>query len=183
MQGLLLALMLSAGLPAGSSYTVNPARSTIRYTVVHKLHEVQGSSSDIEGKALVREDGSTLAQVRVPVATFRSGDANRDTHMLEVVQAGKFPFATVKVILPLGPDLELPEKAVMADGEIDFHGVKKRTTVPITFARQPDGSIRARGSFDVSLDAHGVERPSLLFVKVDDSCRIHLDLELRSSGQ
>jgi polyisoprenoid-binding protein YceI len=119
----------------------------------------------------------------VPVATFRSGDANRDTHMLEVVQAGKFPFATVKVILPLGPDRELPEKAVMADGEIDFRGVKKRTTVPITLARQPDGSIRVRGSFDVSLDAHGVERPSLLFVKVDDACRIHLDLELGSSGQ
>jgi hypothetical protein len=35
------------------------------------------------------------------------------------------------------------------------------------------------GSFDASLDAHGIERPSLLFAKVDDACRIEVDLLLR----
>jgi hypothetical protein len=44
---------------------------------------------------------------------------------------------------------------------------------------QPDGALRVRGHLDVSLDAHGVERPSLLFVKIEDACGIDVDLLLR----
>ncbi len=179
----LLALLLSTGLPPGSIYSVDPAQSVIRYTVIHKLHQVEGLSREIEGKALVREDGSAVAQVRVPVASFHSGDANRDSHMLEAVEAGTFPFVTVKVALQLDPTKELPESPAPMEGEVAFHGVKRRLTVPITLVRLPTGELRARGSFAVSLDAHGVQRPSLLFVKVDDACQITLDLVLRLEGR
>jgi polyisoprenoid-binding protein YceI len=182
MTGALLALLLAAGLPAGSSYTVDPTTSTIRYTVVHKLHQVDGQSREIEGRALVREDGAAVAQVRVPVTSFRSGDANRDSHMLESVQAGQFPFVTVKVILRLGASMNLPDGPVSVEGEVDFHGVKTRTAVPISVVRQPDGRLHVHGGFDVSLDAHGVERPSLLFVKIDDACHIDIDLDLQGGG-
>ncbi len=179
MIALLLAFAISDGLSPGSTYALDPTRSTIRYTVVHRLHEVQATSHEVEGRVLVREDGAALAQVRASVASFRSGDGNRDSHMLEVVQAGQFPFVTVKVVLPVGLARELPAKPLVAEGEVDFHGVKRRTTFPVTVSRQPDGSIRATGTFDVSLDTHGVERPSLLFVKVDDACRVDFDVGLR----
>ena len=39
--------------------------------------------------------------------------------------------------------------------------------------------LRVRGSFQVSLESFRIERPSLLFVKIDDACRIDLDLLLR----
>lgn len=183
MIGTLLALLLSAGLTAGSTYAVVPAQSSIRYGVTHKLHAVEAASAEIEGKAVVREDGSVVAQVRVPVASFKSGDANRDTHMLEAVEAGTFPFATVKLLLRLAPGREIPEGAVPADAEVDFHGVKRRATIPVTLVRQPDGTLRARATFDVGLDAHGVARPSLLFVKVDDACRMTVDLVLREESR
>jgi polyisoprenoid-binding protein YceI len=183
MNGSLLALLIAAVLPAVGTYTVEPARSSVRYGVVHKLHQVEGASSDLEGKAVVREDGSAIAQVRVPVSTFRSGDANRDTHMLEVVQAGRFPFVTVKAVLRMGTGGEFPVGPVPAEAELDFHGVKSRATIPIRLTRQADGTLRVQGGFDVSLDAHGVERPSLLFVKVDDACHIDVDLVLRGEAR
>ncbi|HVP67950.1 MAG TPA: YceI family protein [Anaeromyxobacteraceae bacterium] len=179
--GYLLAVLLSAGLPSGSLYTAVPAQSVVRYTVIHKLHEVEGVSRDVEAKALVKEDGSAVAQARVPVASFHSGDANRDSHMLEAVDAGRYPFVTVKAAIQLGPTRELPDKAIPADAEVDFHGIKRRMTIPFTLVRQPGGELRVRGSFDVSLDAHGVARPSLLFVKIDDACRIDLDIVFRGA--
>jgi hypothetical protein len=63
-------------------------------------------------------------------------------------------------------------------GEIELHGRKTLVSVPIKVEPQPDGTLRARAAFDVSLDAHQVERPSLLFIKVADACRIEVDLVL-----
>lgn len=179
MTSTILALLLSAGLPAGTVLTLDAANSEIRYTVVHKLHQVEGKSREVEGKAVVREESIVLSQVRVPVASFRSGDANRDSHMLEAVQAGSFPFATWKGSIRLGPGGEIPPAPTVMDGEVEFHGVKRRLSVPVRIGVMPDGSLRVQATFEVSLDAHGVDRPSLLFVKVDDACKLAVDLVLR----
>ncbi|HET6923557.1 MAG TPA: YceI family protein, partial [Anaeromyxobacteraceae bacterium] len=65
------------------------------------------------------------------------------------------------------------------DGEVDLHGVKKPVAVLLTIDLSPEGSARVRGSFEVSLDSFGIKRPSLLFVKIDDACKIDVDLTLR----
>jgi hypothetical protein len=44
-------------------------------------------------------------------------------------------------------------------------------------------TARIRGAFDVSLEAHHVERPSLLFKKVDDACKVTVDLLLRQEAR
>ncbi len=179
MQSLFLALAVAAALPAGS-WSVDPGASTIRYTVVHKLHRVEGVSHELEARAVVKEDGAALTMIRVPLASFRSGDANRDEHMLEAVEAGKYPFVVVKATAQLGPSREVTSAPVVLQGDVDLHGVRTPLTVPVSIEVLPDGSLRARGSFDVSLDVHHVERPSLLFVKIDDAC--HLDFELVLRG-
>jgi len=179
MPSVLWALVVAAVLPANGSYTVDRTASTIQFTIVHKLHQVEGKSSDIEGRAVVKEDGSVLTMVRVPVATFRSGVANRDEHMLEALEAGKFPYVVFKGVAKLGPDRSLPNGPLVLQGEVDLHGVTRPLTVPLSLSVQKDNSIRVQGTFGVSLDAHGVERPSLLFVKIEDNCRIDVDLLLR----
>jgi polyisoprenoid-binding protein YceI len=175
----LLALLLAATLPPQGAFGVDSAASTIQYTIVHKLHRVAGTSHEVEAKAILKDDGSLLTMVRVPVASFRSGDANRDEHMLEAMDAGKFPYVVFKGIARLGSTHDLPSGPLPLNGELELHGVKTPLMVPVTVLQRPDGSLRARGSFGVSLDAHHVERPSLLFVKVDDDCHIDFDLVMR----
>ncbi|BDG10003.1 YceI family protein [Anaeromyxobacter paludicola] len=178
MPGALLSLLLAAALPAGS-FSVDAPASEVRYTIVHKLHQVHGVSREAEARAVVKEDGTVQAMARVPVVSFRSGDGNRDEHMLEAMEAGKFPFVVFKGIAHLGPSRELPAGPVPFEGEVELHGVTTPLQVPLTLAPQPDGSVRATGAFEVSLDAHHVQRPSLLFVKIEDGCRVELDLRMR----
>jgi polyisoprenoid-binding protein YceI len=173
-------LLLVATLPANGKFDVDPGSSNVRYTVIHKLHRVEGVSHEIEARAAVKEDGQVLAMVRVPVTSFRSGDGNRDEHMIEAVEAGKFPFVVFKGIARLGASRAVPAAPVTMNGEVDLHGVSTPLTVPLSLAVQPDGSVRAHGSFDVSLDAHHVQRPSLLFVRIEDDCHVEFDLVLRS---
>lgn len=176
---LLLAAIAAALLPAGTRLSVDPAASTIGFHVTHRLHRVDGSSSQVEGRAVVQEGGAVLAMVRVPVTSFGSGDANRDSHMVEVMEVNKYPFAVFKGVAPLGPGGQLPGGPLAMQGEIELHGVKRPVSVTLSVESQLGGALRVRGGFDVSLDAHGIERPSLLFVKIDDVCRIDLDLLLR----
>ncbi len=177
----LLSILVAAALPAGASYGTAGETSTVHYKIVHKLHEVEAITHDVEARVVVKEDGTVLTMVRVPVASFRSGDANRDAHMLEAVEAGKFPFVVFKGIAQLGTSRDLPSTPVNVRGEVDFHGMRTPLDVPVEISTGPDGSLRARGGFDVCLDAHRVDRPSLLFVKIDDACRITFDLSLRGS--
>lgn len=173
------ALLLAGWLSPGATFSVDAPASSVRFEVVHKLHHVEGSSRDIEGKAVVKDERTVLAMIRIPVASFRSGDANRDAHMLEVLEIGEHPFVVFKGIARMpGGDGELGGPVIM-EGEVDLHGVKRPVTVPVTVERAGGDVLRVRGSFGVSLVAHQIERPSLLFVKIDDDCRIHVDLALR----
>jgi len=174
-----LATVLAVTLPGGSTLAVDPAASELRYHVHHKLHSVVGKSSDIEGKALIQEDGRVLCMVRVPVASFRSGDGNRDAHMLETVEVDKYPYVVWKGMATVGPGA-LPTGGVAMTGELEFHGVSRPATVPVTIERAADGTVHVRGSLDVDLDAYRIDRPSLLFVKIDDLCRIEFDLVLKT---
>lgn len=176
----LLALALAAS-PGARAFAVDPGASTLRYRIVHKLHTVEGTSRKIEGKAVVQEDGRVLVMVRAPIASFDSGDSNRDAHMQEALDVGEHPFVVLKATAR-GPALAAagaPGGGLAIEGELDLHGVKRPVSIPVQLDRGADGAYRARATFEVSLDAHRIERPSLLFVKVEDACRVDVDLVLR----
>lgn len=175
-----LALLASAAPP--QAFTVDPSRSVVRYHVEHRLHPADGRSSSIEGKAVVQPDGNVLAMIRVPVASFDSGDSNRDSNMRDTLEAAKHPFIVFKgvtsLVLPAAHGKDLP---LTLRGELDFHGVKRPIEVPVTLRFADDGSATVKARLQVSLDAHGVERPSLLLMKIDDACTIDVDLVLGGS--
>lgn len=168
---MIFALLMAAAIAPGS-YAVDPGSSTLRYVVVHKLHKVDATSSQVEGRAVVKPDGSAITEVRAQVASFKSGDGNRDEHMLETMNVGSYPYVTFKGIAKSAGE------SVTMQGQVDFHGVKKPYAVPVRIEAQPDGTLHVTGGFDISLDGHNVERPALLFVKVDDACHVDVDLTL-----
>ncbi len=178
MSSLLLALLFGSALSSGSSFAADPAASTLRYHVIHQLHRVDGETSGMEGRAVVKPDGTVQAMVRAAVVSFLSGDANRDAHMQETLETGRFPFVIFRGVARLGAGFQVPQSLPM-DGEVDLHGVRRPIHVDLAIERRDDGSLRIRTSFEVSLDSFGIERPSLLFIKIADACRIDVDLLLR----
>jgi hypothetical protein len=58
---------------------------------------------------------------------------------------------------------------------LELNGEKQPATVPIRL-RQEGATIRVTFSFPISLESFKVDRPELLFVKVDDRAQITGDL-------
>ncbi|MBI5544274.1 MAG: YceI family protein [Deltaproteobacteria bacterium] len=177
------ALLLSQA-PGARILAVETARSTLGYRVVHKLHKVRGESQAVEAKAALSADGGVLLMARVAVASFKSGDANRDAHMQEVLETGRFPQVVLKGKARfLAPETYPAAAKVVVEGELDFHGRKRPLKVPLEVELKSADEVRVTGSFTVSLDEHEVERPSLLFMKIDDACQIDFDLSLKAEGK
>ncbi len=179
MTAALAALALLAAAVEPQAYTVDDAHSVIRFHVNHKLHASDGRSSRIEGKAVLQPDGKVLAMIRVPVASFDSGDANRDSNMRETLDASRLPFVVFKgvtsLVVPAASGKPIP---TTMRGELEFHGVKQPVEVPVTLLFASDRSAEVKGKLKLSLDSYKIERPSLLMIKLDDECAIEFDLRL-----
>jgi polyisoprenoid-binding protein YceI len=180
-RGELALLLLVGGVLALGAAAEPPVRSfslrsgTLTYKLIHKLHQVEGTTRSVEGRALLQEDGTAKIQVRAKVASFDSGNSNRDAHMREATHEPVHSYASVKGTLR---DLHLPLSApveLSLSATVELNGEKQSATIPVTF--RPDGPrIRATFSFPISLEAFKVERPELLFVKVEDRVQVTGDL-------
>jgi polyisoprenoid-binding protein YceI len=161
----------------GSAFKLDAAQSTLSYRVVHKFHEVHAKTQKLQGAAVIKPEGAQV-QIRAETASFDSDNASRDSHMKEVTEAATYPSVTLKGTLS---DLKVPdtfpaEVKTTLKGQLDFHGKTLPVTAPVTLTFADASHVRAVSTFDISLDAYGVERPSLMLVKVDDACHITAEL-------
>lgn len=175
----LAAALLASSLSA-STFVVDPGASVVKFHLHHKMHEVNGTSKQIEGKAILGDDGKVMTMIRIPAASFDTADANRDSHMRETLEASKYPFVVFKgvasftVPVAYGKPIE-----TRLEGELDFHGVKRPLSVPAKISITQDGAV-VQARFPVDLEAHKIERPSLLFIKVDQNVELDAQLKLKA---
>ena len=182
--GLVVGLLLAAAAvraddPAGAHFfELKSGRAT--YTLVHKFHQVQGTSQKLEGRARVLPDGTAQVQVRAPLASFDSGNSNRDAHMREATHELQHPHVTVKgtltgVRLPLAGPLEQSMQAT-----VELNGERHTLPVQVKLAQGGD-KLHATYSFAVSLDAFKIERPELMLIKVEDAVKMDGELVFEES--
>ena len=119
--------------------------------------------------------------MRAPVESFDSGNSNRDAHMKEVTEAARFPQVEFK---GLCDSCALPatfpttvDKTLKA--ELTFHGIKKALEVPVKLTYESASRVRAVAQLAVSLDEFKIERPSLMFAKVEDTLKLDIDIVLK----
>ena len=169
----------------GRIYSVKKDASSLTYKLKHKLHEVVGKAPPSAGRAQLKPDGKLRVSVRANVKDFDSGNANRDSHMQEVTESAKFPLIDFSgeaegVTLPTSFPAKVPVKV---KGTLTFHGVKQTMEVPMTVLFNSDKQAVAEGTFEISLEGHKVERPSLLMVKVDDKLVLEPKLVFEVEGK
>ncbi len=172
-----LALILSAAIahaqPA-SDFNVDATASSLTYHLVHKMHKVDGTSHKVDGKARLLPDGKAQVMLRAPVASFDSGNVNRDAHMKETVEAAKFPTVELKAVAEgVTPPSTFPATVKKPfKAQLSFHGVQQMLEIPVDLVWESPTRVRAEATFAVSLDGFKVERPSLMFVKVEDALKL-----------
>ena len=177
----LLAVLLLAAPAAGPrTFDVLPG-STLTYRLVHKFHTVTGVSRSVEGKARLLPDGTVQVAVRAPLDSFDSGNSNRDAHMREATGSGTNPYVAFKGVGRMNPPDHFPvDEKVALRGELTLKTTKP-VEVPTEVRFESPDRASVKTTFPVSLEEHGVERPSLVFVKVDDKIEIDAQLMLGAS--
>jgi polyisoprenoid-binding protein YceI len=184
MRCLVLAVILGGAMFAQAAekpddvFVADPKQSSASYHLVHKLHKVTGVSHQLDARARILPNGQAQVMLRVPSQSFDSGNVNRDEHMKETVEAARYPNIEIK-----GYTEELPlPSAFPATVEkrfhvqVSFHGVQQQKEVPVRVVFESATRLRAACHFTISLDSFKVERPSLLFVKVNDELDLDTDL-------
>src|SRR5260370_12590315 len=101
--------------------------------MVEKVHRGDGVSPQVEGRARLAGDGAALFEARVPVASFDSGNVNRDAHMKEVVDAARFPSVELRALAAaLTPPTSYPATIeVPFTPRLTLHGVQNTLTLPV----------------------------------------------------
>jgi hypothetical protein len=172
---LVLSFALLLGVAAvprqGRAETQLAGSGTVEYHLVHKFHKITGVSKAMAVRGSV--DGSGLKlMARAQVSTFDSDNTNRDAHMMETVEGEKYPWVSVRAALP---GFKLPASGsatVTVQAAVDLHGVAINHPIDIKLETKDGVHFKASFQFDESLTAHKIERPSLMFVPVDDVIRI-----------
>ena len=141
--------------------------SWITYRITHPLHEIEATSKDVvyhvEIDAAKKEVLSVSADV--DVTTFDSGNSNRDSHAMEVIDAIDYPevnFASSSIV-QAGDTLKIA-------GTLTFHGVTHEVVLAAIPRWTPE-RLEVSGHFELSLTAFKIERPSLLMIPVEDALR------------
>jgi hypothetical protein len=166
-------LVASATFPrSGLAQTTQLAgNGTVEYHLTHKFHKIVGVSKSMAVRGSVDGAGLKL-MARAQVSTFDSDNTNRDSHMMETVEGEKFPWVSVRAALP---GFKLPSSGattITVQAAVELHGVSVNHPVDIKLETKDGVHFKASFSFDESLTAHKIERPSLLFVAVDDLIKI-----------
>ncbi len=138
--------------------------STITYAMKHPMHDWEAVCKDVNAILVYNKTSKAIEQVAVSlkVQSFDSGNANRDSHGLEVLEALKYPKVTF-----VSTKIKAAAEMITVEGNLTFHGVTKPVTI---IATREDfvNKLVFEGKFDVSLTDYKVERPSLFGLKTDD---------------
>lgn len=172
MRILILLLVLPGFLMAQSKKPLDKKKSTITYSMNHLLHAWDGTSSELNGAVQLKADGSIeKVAIVTKVSAFDSKSSNRDAHLLEVVEALKFPnISFYSTAITAAKDGSLDVKGVL-----QFHGVNKETSFKAT-TKSVNGTTQVTGNFIFLLEDFKIERPSFMLKPVDNEVKVKFDV-------
>ena len=154
-----------------SSFRVE--NSLITYFGVHYLHKWEGSTSDVKGVVSYDKNIDQYeCSISVPLSTFSSGNDNRDSNMLVYCRAFDFPNINFQStsIKAKGSILEI-------EGKIEFAGEEKEIKTNAKLNSLDNNLFAIEGELDILLSEFKVERPSLLFVEIEDLVKIKYSIQ------
>ena len=172
MRILILLVLFPGLLLAQTKKPLDKKKSTITYSMNHLLRAWDGTSSDINGAVQLKADGSIeKVAIVTKVSAFDSKSSNRDAHLLEVVEALKFPnISFYSTAITPAKDGSLDVKGVL-----QFHGVNKETSFKAT-TKTVNGATQVTGNFIFLIEDFKIERPSFMLKPVDNEVKVKFDV-------
>jgi polyisoprenoid-binding protein YceI len=160
--------------------TVDPAQSTVHYTVGSSLHTVHGTFALKRGTLrLEPASGKANGEIVVDAASGQSGNSSRDKKMhKEVLESSRFteiifrPDRVEGAIQPQG------SSSTQLHGVCVLHGGEHEITVPV-HAELKSNQWKGTATFSVPYDTWGLKNPGNFLLKVDHT--VSIDVEMAGS--
>jgi polyisoprenoid-binding protein YceI len=149
--------------------------TAVTYHLDHPLHTIEATSTDASFHAEIDSASNSISSVKahVDVMTFNSGNSNRDSHAMEVIDALTYPdvsFSSTKI--------DTAGDGLAVTGNVTFHGITKEVVATVV-PRRTHEILSVTGGFNLSLTDFKIDRPSLLMVPVGDTLRFSLKTAFR----
>jgi len=170
----LLAIVVSA-YAQQTSLSVDPAQSSVNFTLKDVLHTVRGSFQIKQGALQFDpSSGKMTGQIVVDAKSGESGSGMRDRKMhREVLESDNYPEIIFRPDHLEGAVANSGRSSVKVHGIFRIHGVDREITVPADVQMSAD-RWTATVHFTVPYAKWGMKNPSTLFLRVDDTVQIDL---------
>ena len=168
-----LVFLFSFFLSLSNASSFRVENSLITYFGVHYLHKWEGSTSDVKGVVSYDKNIDQYeCSISVPLSTFSSGNDNRDSNMLVYCRAFDFPNINFQ-----STSIKVNESTLEIEGIIEFAGEEKEIKTNAKLNRLDNNLFAIEGELDILLSEFKVERPSLLFVEIEDLVKIKYSIQ------
>jgi polyisoprenoid-binding protein YceI len=154
---------------------VDPAQSSVKYTLGDVLHTVHGTFKVSHGVLqLDAAAGKLSGEIVVDAKSGESGSNMRDRKMhKEVLESQQYPEISFRPDRFDGTVAGRGKSSVKVHGTFRIHGVDREITAPAEVEISPD-RWTATVHFTVPYEKWGMKNPSTLFLRVNDSVEIDL---------
>jgi polyisoprenoid-binding protein YceI len=174
----LTAYLLAAGTALAAAqdadYRVDPAQSSVKFTLGDVLHTVRGTFKVKQGDLQVEPDGKVSGQLVVDAASGDSGSGTRDRKMnKEVLESTRYPEIAFRPDRIDGAVASSGRSSVFIHGIFNIHGTDREITVPAQVEMTGE-QWAATVHFTVPYQKWGMKDPSTLFLRVNDTVEIDL---------
>lgn len=148
-------------------------KSYISYDGKHPAHNWTGISNEIQGSFELNIQDLTLSKIDlyVPVFSFDSKNASRDSNMLDVVEEYYYPYVRF-----VSTKIHKKNNEFIVTGRISFHGITKEFVIPVKYIME-NNNVIIKSEFAIMLSDFKIKRPSLLTIKIRNKVDIKVYLE------
>ena len=179
-------LLCSAALNAQETVVkLDPAGSTVHYTLGATLHTVHGTFKMKSGE--IRFDSATgkaSGSIAIDATSGDSGNGSRDHNMhANVIESAKYPeivFSPSAITPAAGRTLKeivdgKASEPLQASGIFRLHGQDHEVTLDLTAENDGSGHVHIAGQFPVPYVKWGLKNPSTFLLKVSDTVQLEID--------
>ena len=159
-------------------FTVDPAQSSVHWTLGSSLHTVHGTFAlKRSGFQVDPVTGKASGEIVVDAASGKSGNGSRDKKMhKEVLESGRFGEIIFRPDRIAGKLETQRDSTVQIQGIFVLHGSEQEFTVPVE-ANLTGDHWTGSAKFSVPFIEWGLKNPSNWLLKVEHSVNVELELK------
>ena len=170
----LLLMLMGSHTSFAQVYATQAGNATFKAKM--PLNSYTGESDKLQG-TIDFETGKVV--FIVPVKSIKTGKDKRDEHMYELLEVQKYPNVVFEGKLADEFDLDKKsEQTVKVKGDFTLAGTTRQITVPLNLDPVSKG-IQLNASWSLLITDYGLERPSLMFIKVNDKHELDVNALLK----